>query len=123
MVEKEYLRLYPLPTTDEILFEFLPNFWHERYGSYLKEKTVNPLTKGWFYTHKRLRSSYHSLRRNLPYLFTFLKVKNMPNTTNSLDGFFGHLKDAVSIHRGLKLQRKTKLYAKITDMTVTNTLR
>ena len=43
MVEKEYLRLYPLPTTDEILFEFLLNFWHERYGSYLKEKTVNPL--------------------------------------------------------------------------------
>lgn len=98
-----------LPTSDEILFEFLLDFWYERYGSYLKERTVNPVTKRWFYTHKRLRSAYRSLRNNLPYLFTFLKVKNMPNTTNSLDGFFGHLKDAVSIHRGLKLHRKTKL--------------
>ena len=98
-----------LPTTDEILFEFLLDFWYERYQSFLKERTVNPITKGWFYTHKRLRSAYRSLRNNSPYLFTFLKVKNMPNTTNSLDGFFGHLKDAVRIHRGLKLHRKAKL--------------
>lgn len=87
-----------LPTTDEILFEFLLDFWYERYGSFIKEKTVNPITKRWFYTHKRLRSAYRSLRNNFDYLFTFLKIKNMPNTTNSLDGFFGHLKDAVSIH-------------------------
>lgn len=33
----------------------------------------------------------------------------MSNTTNSLDSFFGHLKDAVRVHRGLKLHRKTKL--------------
>lgn len=104
---KEIVKM--LPTTDEILFEFLLDFWWKRYGSFIEEKTVNPATTRWFYTHKRLRSAYRSLRSNFPYLFTFLNVKNMPNTTNSLDGFFGHLKDAVSIHKGLKLHRKTKL--------------
>jgi hypothetical protein len=104
---KEIVRL--LPKMDDILFEFLLDFWYERYESFIKEKTVNPVTKRWFYTHKRLRSAYRSLRNNFPYLFTFLKIENMPNTINSLDGFFGHLKDAVSIHRGLKLHRKTKL--------------
>ena len=98
-----------LPTSDEILFEFLLDFWYKNCQTFLKERTVNPITKRWFYTHERLRSAYRSLRKNLPYLFTFLKVKNMPNTTNSLDGLFGHLKDAIRIHRGLKLNRKTKL--------------
>lgn len=104
---KEIVKM--LPTTDEILFEFLLDFWFKRYESFIKEKTINPITKHWFYTHKRLKSAYRSLKNNLPYLFTFLKVKNMPNTTNSLDGFFGHLKDTVSFHRELKLKKKTKL--------------
>ncbi len=33
----------------------------------------------------------------------------MSNTTNSLEGFFSHLKNSVSVHRGLKLKRKIKL--------------
>ena len=33
----------------------------------------------------------------------------MPNTSNSLDGTFSHLKDKVRIHRGLKMDRKKKL--------------
>lgn len=98
-----------LTLVDKEWFEILLDIWELLYGSFIKERTVNPITKRWFYTHKRLRSAYRSLRKNLPYLFTFQRVKNMPNTTNSLDSFFGHLKDAVRIHRGLKLHRKTKL--------------
>jgi len=73
------------------------------------KKTVNPNTKKWFYTHKKLRSAYRSLKTNLSYLFTYQKIKDMPNTTNSLDGFFSHLKNSVSVHRGLRLHRKIKL--------------
>lgn len=98
-----------LTQVNKQLFEILLDVWEMKYGSFIKERTVNLITKRWFYTHKRLRSAYRSLRKNLPYLFTFQRVKNMPNTTNSLDSFFGHLKDAVRIHRGLKLHRKTKL--------------
>jgi len=98
-----------LPNCDYQWFEILLDIWEFKYGRFIKERTVNTETKSWFYTHKRLRSAYRSLRKNLPYLFTYQKVKNMPNTTNSLDGFFAHLKDAVSVHRGLKLHRRTKL--------------
>jgi hypothetical protein len=98
-----------LTQVDKQWFELLLDVWEFKYGGFIKERTINSETKHWFYTHKRLRSAYRSLRKNLPYLFTYQSVKNMPNTTNSLDSFFGHLKDAVSIHRGLKLHRKTKL--------------
>jgi len=94
---------------DKLWFETLLDVWEFKYGNFIKERTVNPITKRWFYTHKRLRSAYRSLRKNTPYLFTYQRVKNIPNTTNSLDGFFAHLKGAVSIHRGLKLHRRTKL--------------
>jgi hypothetical protein len=98
-----------LPNCDRQWFEILLDIWEAKYGGFIKQRTINQETKRWFYTHKRLRSAYRSLRKNLPYLFTYQTVKGMPNTTNSLDGFFAHLKDAVSIHRGLKLRRRTKL--------------
>jgi len=80
----------------------------------LKEKTVNPETNKWFYTHKRLRSVYRSLKTNLPYLFTYQKYPelNIPNTTNSLDGTFSNFKSLPRIHRGLKEREGIKLYVK-----------
>jgi len=98
-----------LTHVDREWFEILLYVWDFKYGSFLKEKTVNPTTGKWHYTHKRMRSAYRSLKNNLPYLFTYQNVKNMPNTTNSIDGYFSYLKGAVSIHRGLKLHRKTKV--------------
>lgn len=85
--------------------------WHEQWKDFLKEKTYNSETNRWFYTHKRLRSAYRSITRNLPLLYTYQKYPelNIPNTTNSLDGTFSHLKDMLRIHRGLKKNRKLKL--------------
>jgi len=98
-----------LTQVDREWFEILLYVWHFKYGSFIKEKTIHPTNGHWHYTHKRLRSAYRSLKNNIPYLFTYKTVKNMPNTTNSLDGYFSHLKNAVSVHRGLKLHRKTKV--------------
>ena len=98
-----------LTQVDQQWFEVLLSVWYLKYESFIKEKTVNPITGRWYYTHKRVRSAYRSLKNNTPYLFTYQTAKIMPNTTNSLDGYFSHLKNAVSVHRGLKLRRKTKL--------------
>lgn len=89
--------------------------WHDQWADFLKEKTYNPETKRWFYTHKRLRSAYRSIIRNLPLLYTYQKYPELkiPNTTNSLDGTFSHLKDILRIHRGLKKNRKLKLIDEI----------
>jgi len=100
-----------LTSTTEKIFtaEFLG--WCDRWDSFLKERTVNPITKRWSYTHKRVRSARHSLKNNLPFLFTYLKYPdlNIPNTTNALEGNFSWLKQDVNIHRGMTRQLRDKI--------------
>ena len=95
------------------LFIKLLEKWYQKWKTLLKEKTINQNTKKWFYTHKKLRSAYRSLKTNLPYLFTYQEKQNrhlkIPNTTNLLDGFLSHLKDALRVHRGLNIKRKIKI--------------
>lgn len=85
--------------------------WHQKWQSFLQEKSYNPLTRRRFYTHRRLRSAYHSLEKHISHLFVYLQYPELkiPNTTNSLDGVFSHVKNMLRIHRGLKVQRKMKL--------------
>ena len=44
------------------------------------------------YTHKKLRSACHSLKRHLPWLFAFedFPALDIPNTTNLPEGKFVH---------------------------------
>lgn len=106
-----------LPKIKQDSFQRLLDVWYFRWSDFLAEKTPIPNTKHWFYTHKRIRSAYRSLRTNLPYLFTYQRLKKLgircPNTNNSLEGTFAHLKDKVRLHRGLKLNRKLKLINQI----------
>jgi hypothetical protein len=93
--------------------------WHQKWSSFLKERTIDPLTGKWFYTHKRLRSAYRSLKINLPYLFTYQKYPelNIPNTTNALDGCFAYLKELVRVHRGVNQTLKRKIILEILTKT------
>jgi hypothetical protein len=104
-----------IPRSNEDEMREVLEEWHEKWKDFLKEKTFNPQTSRWFYTHKRLRSAYRSITRNLPLLYTCQKYPelNIPNTTNSLDGTFSHLKDMLRIHRGLKKNRKLKMIDEI----------
>ena len=101
-------------TTEQLFTEELSN-WYNQWETFLKEKTTNPETGRWCYTHKRVRSAYRSLKTNLPYLFTYQKYPelNIPNTTNSLDGYFNRLKSLLNVHRGLNLKRKMKIVFEI----------
>lgn len=107
-----------LPKTTESKFQILLNAWYFRWSDFIKEKTKVPGTNRWFYTHKRTRSAYRSLVTNLPYFFTYQRLSKqyrlkLPNTNNSLEGSFAHLKDKVRLHRGLKTKRKMKLINQI----------
>jgi hypothetical protein len=101
--------------TNERRFADAINNWHQKWSSFLKERTTDPLAGKWFYTHKRLRSAYRSLKINLPYLFTYQKFAelNIPNTTNSLDGCFAYLKELVRVHRGINKTLKRKIVQEI----------
>jgi len=101
--------------TNLITFTNQLDAW-QKWGIFIKEKTkdtINP--RRWHYTHGRTRSAYQSLMTNLPYLFTYQKYPELhiPNTTNSLDGYFSHLKELTKLHRGLNKQTKRKMIKEI----------
>lgn len=75
--------------------------WYGRHKDYLGEKTYNPLTGKYWYTHKLLRRSYLTIRRALPNMFHYLSDPAIPKTTNAIEGFFSHLKNHLDLHRGL----------------------
>lgn len=89
--------------------------WHEKYEVFLAEKTVTIQTGRWQYTHRNVRSAYRTATHWLPYLFTCKKFPelNIPNTTNTLDGTFSHVKNKVNVHRGLNDETKRKMIALI----------
>ena len=89
--------------------------WKKEYSHILTDKTYVTGTKHWYYTHKKTRSAYLSMERNLPHLFMYQKYPKLkiPNTTNSLDGSFTHLKDKVNIHHGLRKDRRYKMIEEI----------
>lgn len=102
------LRLCHTTKTD---FGLALDSWHDLHGDWLKER--EPLTKQ--FVHRRTRRAYFSLRRNLPYLFTYqdatLEARGIkvPNTTNALDGRFGVWKTKLKTHRGCSRTLKTKI--------------
>jgi transposase-like protein len=96
--------------TDKESFEGALGLWIEKWQDFLDERTTSPETGKTFYTHKRLRSAYRSLKFNLPWLFTWYNHPelNIPNTTNAIDGHFADLKNKLRNHNGLSLRRKMK---------------
>lgn len=104
-----------LTRSTEATFTKLLSEWRKEHPHILTEKTYVTGTKHWYYTHKKTRSAYLSLERNLPHLFTYQRYPelNIPNTTNSLDGSFTHLKDKVNLHHGLRKDRRYKMIEEI----------
>lgn len=100
-----------LAKTDKESFEGMFGEWCAKWDSYLKERTVDPESGKSYYTHKKLRSAYLSIKRNLPLLFTWYNdfELGIPNTTNLIDGHFSQLKRLLRSHNGLSRKRRKKL--------------
>lgn len=114
------LRILALTLTeaDEATFHTALARWHAKWGDFIEEKTILEFSNGkkkWYYTHKKVRSAYRSLKHNLPYLFTYQKYPelNIPNTTNDLDGSFSALKKKLSVHHGLRRDRRFKVISQL----------
>ncbi len=100
-----------LHRTDKLSFIWELNRWYKKHKEFLKERWINDKWKP-YYIHKRTRSAYFSLKRNLEYLFVYLDYlwkNDIPNTTNGLEWLFWHLKYKVFLHRWLREDRKKKL--------------
>jgi hypothetical protein len=104
-----------LPHTTEPQFTKALMQWERQYRSFITEKTYVTGTKHWYYTHKNVRSAYKSLERNLAYLFTYQTYPelNIPNTTNTIDGYFAGVKKKVAAHHGLRKDRRFKVISEL----------
>ncbi len=84
--------------------------WYLIHEDYINERSTNDDNSRTWYTHKRLRSAYRSLRTNSDWLFTYQEYDHLdiPNTTNSLEGLFSELKRQLHSHHGLNERRKLR---------------
>lgn len=105
-----------LTKTDKESFIGWLSQWYQKYEGFFHEHTLNPVTGRKIFTHRRLRSAYRSLLRNMPHLWTWYdhaKHISIPNTTNCLDGTFSHLKNKANIHRGTTKERRLKIFSSL----------
>lgn len=104
-----------LPAAGEKVFVALLAQWHDQWTDFLKERTYGLNARSWQYTHRRIRAAYRSLATNTPYLFTYQRYPHLriPNTTNSIDGYFSRLKGLLNVHRGMTMQRRYRLIQEI----------
>jgi hypothetical protein len=99
-----------LTKTDKASFIGAFEAWCNRWDSFLKERTRDRHTRKSHYVHKPLRSAYLSLKRNMPFLWTWYDHIEMgiPNTNNALEGLFTDLKTKLRNHAGLSKERRKK---------------
>jgi hypothetical protein len=104
-----------LTKTDERTFTDALMAYEKRWRLFLDEKTLVLGLKRPQYTHKNVRSAFLSLKRNLPYLFTYLRYPelNIPNTTNTIDGSFASVKKKTGAHHGLRRDRRFKVISEL----------
>lgn len=99
-----------LKDSSKASFQSALRAWFEQHKSFLNERTVNEENGRSHYTHRKLRSAYLSLKRNLDYLFAFEAHPDLGihNTTNLLDGRFADLKRKLGCHQGMKMDNKIR---------------
>lgn len=76
--------------------------WYHRNLLFINEKTINQQTGRYWYTHKSIRRTAVLIIKAIPDMFHYLDDPDIPYTTNRLESFFGHLKEKLEIHRGLR---------------------
>jgi len=99
-----------LTNTDKESFIGAFEAWSEKWDAFLKERTRDGRTGKSSYIHKRLRSAYLSIKRNMPYLWTwydYIEI-GIPNTNNALEGMFTDLKTKLRNHPGLSKERRKR---------------
>ena len=69
----------------------------------------------WHFTHRRTRSAFYSLKRNLNALFTFenFPADQVPRTNNAIESLNSVLKMRLRLHRGLSKERRELLIGNI----------
>ena len=135
---QELLKIaYLLCHTDKESFEGMLEMWHTKWDVWLKHRTLDRKTSKKVYTHRRVRSAYFSMKRNMKWLWTYYDYPDtpIPNTNNILEAINTDLKSKLRVHNGmskryrrlfideyfkLKYKQKMRTYARIYLLFLTN---
>ena len=80
--------------------------WYTDNEAFINQKSVNETTGRSWYTHKHLHQAATHLINAIPYLFSYLNDDQIPKSTNQIEGYFAHLKEKLTLHRGLRFEAK-----------------
>ena len=88
--------------------------WEQKWKDFLQEKSYGEDGK-WHFTHRRTRSAFYSLKRNLNALFTFANypVDQVPRNNNAIESLNSILKMRLRLHRGLSKEKRELLIGNI----------
>jgi len=110
-LRKIILSLNKIETEKEVLsFQKQFHDWNEKYHNFLKEKSQSKETGRKWYTHRKLRSVRSHLKNSIPFLFHYVYDKDIPKTTNHLEGGINSpLSELLRRHRGIQKRFKRLL--------------
>jgi len=80
--------------------------WYSSNEFYINELSFNQETSRYWYTHKNLHAASSLLIKAVPNMFAYLDDPEIPYTTNRLENYFTHLKEKLTLHRGLRFKAK-----------------
>ena len=116
-VAKELKSLaHQITRSSRLEFEKSLEKWEQKWKDFLQEKPYGEDGK-WHFTHRRTRSAFYSLKRNLNALFTFenYPVKQVPRTNNAIESLNSILKMRLRLHRGLSKEKQELLIGNILE--------
>ena len=116
-VAKELKSLaHQITRSSRLDFEKSLEKWEQKWKDFLQEKSYGEDGK-WHFTHRRTRSAFYSLKRNLNALFTFedYPVKQVPRTNNAIESLNSILKMRLRLHRGLSKEKRELLIGNILE--------
>lgn len=83
--------------------------WEKRYQDFVNQRSYEPGTRYWWFTHKNARRAYRTIKATLDHLFLYLDHQCLEKDTNGLEAEFTHLTDKLNIHHGLTRERRANL--------------
>ncbi len=100
-------RITKLDTINEVN-DWLINFyrWHEQNKAFINEQSLSRDTGRMWFTHKHLRAACSHIINAIPHLFAYINDCEIPKTTNELEGYFTHLKEKLTLHKGLRFDKR-----------------
>lgn len=80
--------------------------WYLENKEFIEEKSINEETGFSWNKHKNLHLATSLIINAIPNMFCYLQDSEIPNTTNRLEAYFTHLKEKLTLHRGLRFTAK-----------------